>query len=288
MPDRCGGPLYELLYGLIPPLAAVIIAFAIVLLSGLLFNIILYQYKMISQNTLYPMLFYILAMSLGAQFQTLTPFVICSPIIVLLTSRVMVDSSLLTLSTDKTFEASMLIAIATLICPACLVLYVALLANFTNYRMYQWRDWLMLFLGALAPCIVLEMVYFLNDSLFFSNYLLWHDLITWRPSFGGTTLEWIASGIYAGLTLIAITAAFTSGQKQPIIFQKNANAIGQLSIAGALMVAYGQIMPFNVQLFAPVFAFGATAIFYPKKQKEWIWSIILILLFIVAIIWNYA
>ena len=71
-----GGDLYHFICGAMSPAVATIVAFVLVLAEGVLLNSILYRHKMITQSSLLPMLFYIIAMSIG--HPTLSPVIVGS------------------------------------------------------------------------------------------------------------------------------------------------------------------------------------------------------------------
>ena len=163
-PIEGGGQLYYWITGLLSPLASTIIAFVLVIVEGVLLNSMLYRHKMMTQSSLMPLLFYIVAMSIGRP--TLTPMLLGSLFLIIGMSQLMLTTTLLSLDLDKIFGASASIACATLFCPAMAVFLVPLIANMFNFSLYGWRDWTMLILGILAPYIVLETYYYMVDELF--------------------------------------------------------------------------------------------------------------------------
>ncbi|MBQ6682928.1 MAG: hypothetical protein IJM74_02350 [Bacteroidales bacterium] len=166
-PIEGGGQLYYWITGLLSPLASTIIAFVLVIVEGVLLNSMLYRHKMMTQSSLMPLLFYIIAMSIGRP--TLTPMLLGSLFLIIGMSQLMLTTTLLSLDLDKIFGASASIACATLFCPAMAVFLVPLIANMFNFSLYGWRDWTMLILGILAPYIVLETYYYMVDELFYRN-----------------------------------------------------------------------------------------------------------------------
>ena len=160
MPMVGGGQLYYWLTGMLTPLWGTIIAYVLVLLEGFLLNGILYRHKMIAQSTLLPMLFYVIAMSLGTP--TLTPILLGSLMLLIAIDQLMLTTTLLSLPLDKVFAAAAAIALATLFCPAMAVFFIPLIASMFNYSLYGWRDWTMFLLGLLAPYIILETIFFVS------------------------------------------------------------------------------------------------------------------------------
>ena len=164
MPMVGGGQLYYWLTGWLSPLAGAIIAYLLVVLGGFLLNGMLYRHKMITQNTLMPMLFYIIAMSLGSH--TLSPILLGSLLLLLAVDQLMLTNTLLSLPLNKIFGAAACIALATLFCPAMMVFFVPLLMCMFNYSLYGWRDWTMLILGILEPYILMETYFFIVDQIY--------------------------------------------------------------------------------------------------------------------------
>ena len=191
MPMVGGGQLYYWLMGMLTPLSGTIIAYVLVLLEGFLLNGILYRHKMIVQSTLLPMLFYVIAMSLGTP--TLTPILVGNLMLLLAIDQLMLTTTLLSLPLDKVFAAATSIALATLFCPAMAVFFIPLVASMFNYSLYGWRDWTMLLLGILAPYIILETIFFVSDQMFYRNYLILYSFTDIHLNAHGNWHQWAGS-----------------------------------------------------------------------------------------------
>lgn len=208
-PIEGGGQLYYWITGLLSPLASTIIAFVLVIVEGVLLNSMLYRHKMMTQSSLMPLLFYIIAMSIGRP--TLTPMLLGSLFLIIGMSQLMLTTTLLSLDLDKIFGASASIACATLFCPAMAVFLVPLIANMFNFSLYGWRDWTMLILGILAPYIVLETYYYMVDELFYRNYLILYGLTDINWSVGGSLIDWIGSLIFLLLFVVGFGSTVING-----------------------------------------------------------------------------
>ena len=102
IPTQGGGYIYYQLAGWIPPIVATILGFILMLLEGFLLNMQLYKNKLINQNTLMPMLFYVIAMSLTTDQLTLTPILIGNLFIITCIDNLMLTSTYLSLPIGKT------------------------------------------------------------------------------------------------------------------------------------------------------------------------------------------
>ncbi len=283
-PIEGGGQLYYWLTGLLSPLASTIIAFVLVIVEGVLLNSMLYRHKMMTQSSLMPLLFYIIAMSIGRP--TLTPMLLGSLFLIIGMSQLMLTTTLLSLDLDKIFGASASIACATLFCPAMAVFLVPLIANMFNFSLYGWRDWTMLILGILAPYIVLETYYYMVDELFYRNYLILYGLTDINWSVGGSLIDWIGSLIFLLLFVVGFGSTVINGQNKTINFKKNLTAILLFTVGSILFTLYTHIFPVHTQAFAIPFALCTTLLFVDPKRDVWWQNLIFVLVIVAFVIWN--
>jgi hypothetical protein len=283
-PIEGGGQLYYWITGLLSPLASTIIAFVLVIVEGVLLNSMLYRHKMMTQSSLMPLLFYIIAMSIGRP--TLTPMLLGSLFLIIGMSQLMLTTTLLSLDLDKIFGASASIACATLFCPAMAVFLVPLIANMFNFSLYGWRDWTMLILGILAPYIVLETYYYMVDELFYRNYLILYGLTDINWSVGGSLIDWIGSLIFLLLFVVGFGSTVINGQNKTINFKKNLTAILLFTVGSILFTLYTHIFPVHTQAFAIPFALCTTLLFVDPKRDEWWQNLIFVLVIVAFVIWN--
>ena len=96
-----GGDFYHFICGEMSPVVATIVAFVLVLAEGVLLNSILYRHKMITQSSLLPMLFYIIAMSIG--HPALSPVIVGSLFLLIGIDQLLLTSTLLSVGLDKIF-----------------------------------------------------------------------------------------------------------------------------------------------------------------------------------------
>ena len=283
-PIEGGGQLYYWITGLLSPLASTIIAFVLVIVEGVLLNSMLYRHKMMTQSSLMPLLFYIIAMSIGRP--TLTPMLLGSLFLIIGMSQLMLTTTLLSLDLDKIFGASASIACVTLFCPAMAVFLVPLIANMFNFSLYGWRDWTMLILGILAPYIVLETYYYMVDELFYRNYLILYGLTDINWSVGGSLIDWIGSLIFLLLFVVGFGSTVINGQNKTINFKKNLTAILLFTVGSILFTLYTHIFPIHTQAFAIPFALCTTLLFVDPKRDVWWQNLIFVLVIVAFVIWN--
>lgn len=284
IPIKGGGPIFYWFASKLSARAGSIIAYILVLMQGFMLNGILYQHKMISQNTLMPMFFYVIAMSLGNP--TLSPLMLGYTLLILAIGQMMLTTTLLSLTIDKTFAAAALMSIATIFCPAMAVFFIPLIFNMFNYSLYSWRDWTMLILGIAAPYIVLELVYYMTDQIFYRNYLLFYDMSDIHFIAHGNLQQWVMSISFILLLVIGMVAVFVNSQSSTINYKMNINALLIFIIGGILYTAYSTFVPINTQSYAAPFACCASALFLEQKRKETSSNIIFILIIIASILYN--
>ena len=279
-----GGHLYYWLVGLFPPLVGTIVGFVLVLVEGFLLNAMLYRHKMITQSTLLPMLFYVIAMSLGTP--TLTPIVLGNLMLLLALDQLMLTGTLLSLPLDKVFGSATCIALATLFCPAMAVFFIGLVASMFNYSLYSWRDTTMLILGALAPYLIVETIFFLNDQLFYRNYLILYSFTDIHFTAKGNWIEWVGSGLFLLILIMGIGAVFVNSQNRTINFKKNISTILLFLLSSVAYILYTSVVPIPTQAFAIPFACCCTSLFIEPRRKEFGANLMFVPLIVLFVTWR--
>lgn len=281
-----GGCLYLWLTGWLSPTAANIVGMALTLLGGILLVAMLHRSKMIHQGTFLPMLFFVVAMSLGRDHTTLTPFLLGSFFMIGCVGQLMITSTLLSPTLDKIFLAAALLSTATLFCTSMVVFLVPLMLCMFNYSLYTWRDWTMILLGIIAPYIPIEVYHLLSGRLFYENYLLYYQFTTLHFQWTAQATAWVMSLVFLLLLLVAWGKTAAIAQSSVVNFTKNTTAISIFLIGSILFGAYHTLIPLATPAYALPFAFACTTFFYDPKKKEWLWDLLLVVILAAAIAYN--
>ena len=278
-PPDTFAPLYGLLYSLsLSPFLSVLIAMLLVIAGGILLNLMLSNAGLVSQNSLLPTLFYILFMSATAD--TLTPTLIVGVLAIAFVSMLLLHSTLLTIPSDKIFGATALIGICSLIYLPSLTLLIAYLLVAVSYRLYSWRDWMVLLLGLLAPYLLLWIILFLNGTLAESFPAMAAAL---SPSQFSILNSQFSLSLAANIVLLLVflVSLFTLWRRfgeKTTLWQKNATAVVMPTVAAlALTLLYSPCLPVNLQLIAIPFALCASLRFtsetrysrYSRNRHQW-------------------
>ena len=280
----CGGELYHWITGNMSPVLATIVAYILVLAEGVLFNSILYKHKMFTQSSLLPMLFFIIAMSIGQP--ALSPVIIGTAFLLLAIDQMLLTSTLLSVGLDKVFGASACIAISALLCPVMVVFILPLIASMFNYSLYTWRDNTMLILGFLAPIILMEIYYFVCDELFYRNYLLLYNITDFRLHMGGTFMQWVVSIVFLLMVILGMGTAVGGSQNRSINFNKNITTILLFTLGSVMLSFYTNLFPVATPNYAIPFSCCSTFLFIETGRKELIPNIIFIIVVSLYIVFN--
>lgn len=251
MPYGASAPLYELLYAWLAPhpLAASLTGFLLVLVEGWLLTLLLYNNKLIPQNTLMPMLCYVLLMSHGTGL-TLSPMVVVNLIMMVCVGQLMVPENL-TITLSQLFSASALVALASLFYLPALLMVVPLIITFMVHSLYRWRHWVMLLLGFLAPYIIVVMVYFMNDRLYYASYLYECTLLDWSLNTAlpeAWTLIKQAGTLF--LCIVALLSVMALSGDRTTMQRENLTTV-TIPLLGAIgMLGYSHLFPVDLQVMA--------------------------------------
>lgn len=255
MPSEHYSPLYDLLCSLhLSPTLATIIALLLVMMGGFFLNVMLTKANLAPQNSLLPTLLFIVAMS--AQSTTLSPTLLASLLVIAIVDRLMLHSTLLAVSSDKIFSTAALIGIASMCYLPALTLIVAYMLIAINYRLYGWRDWMMLLLGLLAPYFLLWSVQLFTGNLIGGFLQMGTDLGTMDFRLGeASTLQTIANITLLAAFTISLFVVWRRLGEKPIVWQKNATTVMLITVAAMAMLPFSQLFPIDLKFMAVPFAF---------------------------------
>jgi len=195
--------LQWLFYG--RPLAAIITAFLLVLFSGLILNYALIQNGLSAKNSLLPaLLFYILAAHQPWMLQ-LHPTLI--PVFILtLTLPLLFELYVEREAYSQVFHTGFLLAIATLFYLPMIFFIPMVFFTFMVYRLFKWREWIILILGFLTVFLFTLMAYFWFDRL--PEFYEWMGSISFRVQWMLAPKLSIGGYIIEGVLLILFIMAF--------------------------------------------------------------------------------
>ena len=270
------------------PLLAVILAMVLVLAEGVMLNLLLANLSLVPQNSLLPTLLYVLLFSAAAT--TLTPTILACGCLIAALNQLLLRGAPLTITSTRICGATLLISLASLFFQPAILFVLSYLLIASNYRLYSWRDWMLMILGLAAPYAAFVLILYLT-----------HGLDPWWQ----TTLEAFRFTLpdlhmpLASLLAYAFTAAvllwsllLVAGRltERPAVWQKNATTV-LLFMVGAIPVTLYVSNP-TLALCAIPFAFGATRMLLPggesrtaqrrKKHTALINDTILILIIVAA------
>ncbi|OFY99478.1 MAG: hypothetical protein A3K10_06070 [Bacteroidetes bacterium RIFCSPLOWO2_12_FULL_31_6] len=149
-----GMPLYSIINWSTfnSPYFTSIVAFIIIIIQGIYINLWVNRHDLIINSSYLPSLLYIILASLLPEFRTLSPTLIASIFILL------ACDSLLSMYKQKyvdnlVFNASFLIAIASLFSFQAVFFYCIVIVALIIFRPFSWREWMISVCGFLVPYI---------------------------------------------------------------------------------------------------------------------------------------
>lgn len=275
------------------PRLAVIIAMLLVLVEGVIFNLLLVNVGLAPQNSLLPTLLFVLVTGAGAT--TLTPALIVCGIAIVCLYQLMLRGTLLTIPAGKICSATALIGIASMFYLPAGMLMASYLLIAVNYRLYGWRDWMLMLLGLAAPYIALLTVLYLTDGI----DTWWQDTVSGMSTFSmqtGTidTLPAIGGFTLAAILLWGIVATLGRMNERPVLWQKNATTVILLTLGAIGMMLYTPLLPLQIILFALPFTFCVTQLltaateihtgFGRHKRRTWMYDIVFVIIIIASLL----
>lgn len=276
------------------PWLAVVLAMLLVLAEGFMLNLLLANVNLVSQNSLLPTLLYIVAMSAGAT--TLTPVVLVNGIAIFGLHQLMLHGTLLTIPAEKICGATLMIGIASLFFQPAAILMLGYLLIASSYRLYNWKDWMLMLLGFAAPYSLLLLVLYMTDGL----ALWWTDTLAslqaLLPPSGQTGLAATISSILLAVVMAwALVAVLSRISERPVMWQKNATTVILFTVGGIGMMLFCPLLPLQMPFLAIPFAFVTHRLFFAaaehpssfgrrSKKHTWIFDLLLIAIIIAALL----
>jgi hypothetical protein len=199
-------PLYNLLTKPLNNLhfVASIIAFIVVVAEAFLLNYIINENEILNKPTFLPALLYIVFMSCDTQLLTIYPLLFANFFILLAINRLM-SSYRKDVAFSNAFDAGFLLSIATLFYFPCIVFLPLLIIGFILFRPFNWREWIISFIGTTVPYTFVFTYYFWNDVL---DY--WWNMKVFYP--GSKQLILISPGFYFMISVAALLVLLSFGK----------------------------------------------------------------------------
>lgn len=146
------------------PYVMVALAFVIMLASALVFNYTLEKNGLSGANSLIPALVFVLVMGLIPSLQTLHQAMIPGFLIIIVLHYVF-DIFTEEEAYPKIFNAGFFIAISSFFYFPSIAFLLFVWLTFIVYRLYNWREWIILVFGFLTPYVLLWTWFFWSDEL---------------------------------------------------------------------------------------------------------------------------
>jgi hypothetical protein len=157
------------------PLLSEVLAFVLVLIQGFYLNYLINKYDLRDsrdRSNFLPALFCIFFLSLFPSFRTLIPQHFSAIFLLLMLDRIF-DSYRKDSAFSHCFDAGLFASIASLFYFPAAVFFLLVWVGFVVLRAFNWREWLIAFLGFIIPWLMVLTYYFFFDRLdyFFTNQI---------------------------------------------------------------------------------------------------------------------
>ena len=276
---------YLELFALSYPLIAVIIALVLVIAEGFYLNHILVSNNLIHSTTLFPTFAYILLMGADVANQTFTPQLF-SNIFLLIALHNIINCYNQEHSYEKVFNASFCIALAFLFYFPSVFMLLFVIITFVVYKLYYWREWLVLLLGFIAPFFALFAYYYLVDSLDVVLQKLSTEAIRFSITYNlSQTVRLVCGAAFALFALVSAGAILGGLSQKVIIYRKKATVLLFLLLVGVLFSIYDIVLPANQQNYAIPMAFMLPTFFLMLRKKPKVCNVVFVL-FLAAVYVN--
>lgn len=287
--------LYALLCDLLAGQArlAVIVAMLLSLAEGVMLNVLLTSVGLVPQNSLLPTFLFVLAT--GASATTLTPTLLVAGCMMGCLHFLMVRGTQLALSTHRVCAATTLIGLATLFHQPAICFLLTYLVVAANFRLYGWRDWMLMLLGLFAPYVLLLAVLYLNGS----TPHWWDETLASLSGFGfdmghASPLHIVCTTLMGLLFLYALAHWLAHRSERPLLWRANASTTLLMTLGGLGMCLFAPVLPFSMACIAIPFAFALSRWLHSfqsnsnsyslRRNRTWPADVALLLLIVAAVL----
>jgi len=285
-------PGYTLLYHLLGEyhLASTFTTFFIILFGALAFNYSIEKQELSSKNALFPAFFFILVMSIQPSLFTLHQALIPLLLFIILmyyTFAIYSEEE----SYIKVFNSGFLIAVGSMFYLPFIYFLAFFWLTFISYRIYKWREWIIVLLGFLTPYILLFTYYFWIDELFllfdaYANYFTKMTLIKAIPDF--SILDFVIVGMVILLFFNAFARVYINLQENVINVRKRYWSASLLFIVSVIGLLISGKTAENQMVFL-FFSMAIIIVGLFSRLKRYFWTeLYVILLLILVILNNYS
>lgn len=143
---------------------ATIFAYILVVAQAFLLNFIVNENEVLTKPSFLPALLYILFMSSDTAQLTLYPLLFAN-LFILLAIHKLVSAYRKDTAFPNSFDAGLLLSVATLFYFPCIVFFPLLYVGFILFRPFNWREWVIALIGIATPFTFVFTYYFWNDML---------------------------------------------------------------------------------------------------------------------------
>ncbi len=218
-------------------LMAVIIAFILNLFIAFVLNYSLIKNELAPTNSLIPALIYIVISAVSIRIMGPNP-VLFSTLLLIIAFHNLLGIYSEEDAFDKVFNAGFFIGLASAFYFPTIFFFMFIWITFVVYRIQNWREWVIAFLGLITPFMFIFTWFFLIDELVFLllSYQEYFASISFF-NFQGNS-NWVSYLIFAIMTLITLVAIFrviASLNEKTILFRKKIGALMWFSIIAVLV-----------------------------------------------------
>ncbi len=284
-------PKIAFLYNIVSkPLNAVsylnlIFAFLLITGEAFLINFIANENEVITKRTFLPALFYIIFMSTNETMLTINPSMFAN-LFILFSLNKLFTSFRKNTAFSNTFDAGFYLSIASLFYFPSIILFPIMIVGLIIFRTFNWREWLISFLGIITPyCFVLTYYLWTNQLKAFWDNIISYFVLHDTPSFDFSSSFYLMSIIATIIILLSLSTIVRNIRSGSQKTKKNLTflnwfflfAIFSFSIAPQLILPYLSVLAIPLSIF--------TANYFLNMKKELLGEL-LFLLFIATILIN--
>jgi hypothetical protein len=181
-----------------------------------------------------------------------------------------------------------MISVASLFYQVSLYFLAYLLISFLVYKIYSWREWIIIFLGYALPQIILLVYCFMTDKLtvlldYSAQSIGTIDLVVGIHSWFIFVLE-----IFFILILVVSFMNFLAHSSENIIsYRKKSYVIFSIFLISIVLALYTTIVPLQTLFLSIPFSYFLSIMILRQKRKLIFYDVFLVLLIVSVIFYIY-
>jgi hypothetical protein len=280
--DAVGMPIYQGIAHLIAPhfYLSAFISLLFTVCSAFWLNYIVNQHNVLSRKTYLIALFYLIFSAFSGDLLVFHPGILVN-FIVIGACQELFDTYRKDSAQGETFNAGLLIGLASLLYLPALVLFFLIWITLAIFRPFIWREYLVALMGLILPWIYLVVYYFWNNKLTeFWQKVVHEHFIRKQITLPNDTLHGLFYCVFGGIIFFSLFKLVSANTALPLKSKKIMALLFWCLLLALISVTMAPVVDFPYLSFSAIPLAVFTANYFLQLKKGWMAEVLFTLMFL--------